>query len=71
MTNRPMTTLEILKSNPAVSEIIIESDFGRRTYFINLKPGFATDNGGGQQSGSESTLAGVKKFLSSVAPVTE
>lgn len=66
-----MKSLEILKSHPAVDEIVSESDFGRRTYFINLKPGFATDNGGGQQSGSESTIAGIKKFLSTVAPIAE
>jgi hypothetical protein len=66
-----MKSLELLKSHPAVSEIILESDFGRRTYWINLKPGFATDNGRGQQSGSESTISGIKDFLSTVAPVAE
>ena len=66
-----MKSLALLKSHPAVSEIVIESDFGRRTYWINLKPGFATDNGRGQSSGSESTIAGIKEFLSTVAPVAE
>ena len=64
-----MKTLEQFRNHPAVHEIILESDHGRRTYVINLKPGFATDNGGGQQSGTESTLAGVAAFLRSVAPM--
>lgn len=62
-------TLATLRAHPAVSEIIIESDFGRRTYWINLRPGFATDGGRGQQSGSESTLRGVAAFLRGVAAV--
>jgi hypothetical protein len=62
-----MKTLEQLRNHPAVHEIILESDHGRRTYVINLKRGFATDNGGGQQSGTESTLAGVAAFLKTVA----
>jgi hypothetical protein len=64
-----MKTLAQLRNHPAVEEIIQESDFGYRTYVINLKAGFATDNGGGQQSGTESTLAGVAAFLRSVAPM--
>lgn len=62
-----MKTLDQFRNHPAVQEIILESDFGRRTYVINLKAGFATDNGGGQTSGTESTLAGVAAFLQSVA----
>lgn len=64
-----MKTLAQFRNHPAVQEIILESDFGRRTYVINLKPGFATDNGGGQTSGTESTIAGVAAFLKSVAAV--
>jgi hypothetical protein len=62
-------TLTALRAHPAVSDIILESDFGRRTYWINLRPGFATDGGRGQQSGSESTLRGVAAFLRGVAAV--
>ena len=62
-----MKTLAQLRNHPAVHEIILESDHGRRTYVINLKTGFATDNGGGQQSGTESTLAEVAAFLENVA----
>jgi hypothetical protein len=64
------TTLQSLRSHPAVSEIILESDHGKTTYFINLKPGFASENGGGQTCGSESTLRGIAAFLRSVAAVT-
>jgi hypothetical protein len=66
MTNEK--TLTRLRANPCVSEIIIESDHGKRIYFINLKPGYATENGNGQTCGSESTLKGVADFLRSVAP---
>jgi hypothetical protein len=62
-----MKKLAQFRNHPAVQEIILESDHGRRTYVINLRPGFATDNGGGQQSGTESTLAGVAAFLKTVA----
>lgn len=69
-TNTPrQSTLSALRAHPAVAEIILESDFGRRTYWINLRPGFATDNGRGQQSGSESTLRGIAAFLRTVAAV--
>ena len=64
-----MTTLEKLNNHPAVQNIGIESDHGRKIYWINLKPGFATENGNGQTSGSEYTLAGVKQFLADVGPV--
>lgn len=64
-----MKTLTQLRNHPAVQEIILESDHGRRTYWINLNPGFATDHGRGQQSGSESTLRGVAAFLRDVRPV--
>lgn len=63
-----MKTLEKLNNHPAVQNIEIESEFGRKIYWINLKPGFATENGNGQTCGSEYTLAGVKEFLSTVAP---
>lgn len=63
------TTLQTLRNHPAVSEILVESDHGKTTYFINLKRGFATDNGGGQTSGSERTLRGVAAFLRGVAAV--
>lgn len=68
-TNKQMTTLEKLNNHPAVQNIEIESDFGRKIYWINLNPGFATENGNGQTSGSEYTLAGVKHFLADVGPV--
>ena len=64
-----MKTLSQLRNHPAVQEIILESDFGRRTYWINLKPGFATDFGNGQQSGSESTVKGIESFLEDVRPI--
>jgi len=63
-----MTSIEKLNSHPAVQDIEVESDFGRKIYWINLKPGFATENGNGQTCGSEYTLAGVKQFLATVAP---
>jgi hypothetical protein len=65
-----MKTLDQLRRHPAVHEIIIESDHGRRLYWINLKAGFATDGGNGQTSGSETTLAGVAAFLKDVAPIS-
>lgn len=61
-------TLTRLRANPYVSEILIESDHGKRIYFINLKPGYATENGNGQTCGSETTLKAVADFLRSVAP---
>jgi hypothetical protein len=61
-----MKTLAQLRNHPAVQEIIIESDYGRRLYWINLKPEYATDKGHGQQSGGETTLAGVALFLKDV-----
>lgn len=68
MTTRP-TTLQKIKAHPAVADLTIESDFGRTTYWVNLKRTHATDNGGGQQSFSEPTLAGVLKMLRTVAEV--
>lgn len=68
MTTR-LTTLQKIKAHPAVADLTIESDFGRTTYWVNLKPTHATDNGGGQQSFSEPTLAGVLKMLRTVAEV--
>ena len=67
--SKTTTTLETLRAHPAVAEIIIESEFDRSIYWINLRPGFATDNGAGQQSGSERTLRGVAAFLRGVAAV--
>lgn len=64
-----MKTLAQFRNHPAVQEIILESDHGRRLYWINLKAGFATDGGMGQTSGSETTLSGVAAFLESVAAV--
>jgi hypothetical protein len=68
MTTR-LTTLQKIKAHPAVADLTIESDFGRTTYWVNLKHTHATDNGGGQQSFSEPTLAGVLKMLRTVAEV--
>jgi len=62
-----MTTLEKLNNHPAVQDIEVEYEFGRKTYWINLKPGF--ENDAGMTCGREDNLADVKKFLSSVAPV--
>jgi hypothetical protein len=63
--NKQMTSLEKLNNHPCVQNIEVEFEFGKKTYWINLKQGFAKNDG--STCGREDNLNDVKKFLADVS----